>query len=256
MPLPKFLNQLTQVFFAAPCPLCQRSTPSLLCDNCYRQVYACRWSNSTPDNPIHNVSGGIQLSNETTLPVFSWGKYQGGLKQILALLKYGNQAELGIWLGCQLGQQWRVSNPHSASRPVVVPIPLHSQRLRERGYNQAALIAQGFCRVTGLPWAEHGLIRIKATDAMHRLGLNERQSNLAGAFQLGNELSSRQRPILLVDDIYTTGTTGNMVAVLLMRAGYTVLGIATVARAVLLPPVVGLPRPCHPHQILNSHPSL
>ena len=114
-----------------------------------------------------------------------------------------------------------------------MPIPLHKQRLQQRGYNQAALIAQGFCRATRTTLAEHSLVRVRATDAMHCLGANERTINLADAFQLGERLPPIRHSILLVDDIYTTGTTGNAAALLLRQAGYTVIGIATVAQAVL-----------------------
>ncbi len=241
MSLTSILRPLTQIFLAAACPLCQRPAAPVLCNGCYRQIMVCQWQDST-------------------LPVFSWGKYSGALKQSLTLLKYGNQAELGIWLGYQLGQHWRIRGLHKTSyQPVVVPIPLHQQRLEERGYNQAALIAKGFCRVTRLPLLARGLVRIKATDAMHRLGNKERQANLTGAFQIGQELtrsSYKSKPILLIDDIYTTGTTYNTANSTLVQTGYSILGIATVARAVLSSPLDDLSTPCHVHQTLNLHPSL
>lgn len=253
MSLAKALQQLTQVFLQTSCPLCQRAASSLpLCDSCYRQLLACQWSNSDQDFEIHTLSGSSHR------PVFAWGKYQGVLKQALSSLKYGCQTDLGFWLGCQLGQYWQSSKLQTIyrQRPVVVPIPLHSQRLKQRGYNQAALIAKGFCRVTRQPFAEHGLRRIRATDAMYRLGLKERQNNLAGAFQLGKGLPSTSRPILLIDDIHTTGTTGNTAARPLIQAGYTVIGLATVAQAVLLSPRAESPRPFHRYQTPNSHPIL
>jgi ComF family protein len=201
----------------------------------------------------------LSLTDANALSVFSWGKYAGVLKHALAFLKYGKQAELGIWLGCQLGQQWRVSGlPMTGCRPIVVPIPLHRQRLSQRGYNQAALIAQGFCRVTRLPLVEHGLIRIKATDAMHSLGKNERQANLAGAFKLSKDLSNplyKSRSIVLIDDIYTTGATCHTAALSLVQAGYSIAGVATVARSILSSPLDGVAAPCHVHRTLNLHPN-
>ncbi|MBX2864239.1 MAG: ComF family protein [Leptolyngbyaceae cyanobacterium MAG.088] len=257
MPLPRLLGQLTQFFLVTPCPLCQRPASPLLCDGCYRQMLACQWKGSTQNHLIRDGVSQTTLADRDVLSVFSWGKYTGVLKQLLALLKYGNQAELGIWLGCQLGQQWRVKKPQKARyRPVVVPIPLHRQRLKQRGYNQAALIAQGFCRATGLPLAEHGLVRIKATNAMHSLSKQDRQTNLMGAFQLGQSLPHKSRPILLIDDIYTTGTTAKTAILSLMQAGYSIMGVATVAQAVLSSPLDRRSAPYPDHQTLDLNPNL
>ena len=233
MPIPNVIQTLTQGFLTNPCPLCQRSASSLpLCKSCYHQLLACQWPHSRCPQKLK------QSANKSTTPrelsIFSWGRYQAVLKQTLTLLKYGNQAELGIWLGHLLGQWWQANKPTIDKQVTAVPIPLHEQRLQKRGYNQAALIAKGFCRVTRMPLYEKGLIRIRATDAMHALRANERQTNLAGAFQLGNSVPSKRQSVLLVDDIYTTGATGKAAAAKLQQAGYRVIGIATVARAVLL----------------------
>lgn len=233
MSLPQVLRQLTNIFLKAPCPLCHRSAIEVLCADCHRQLLACQWSDSMRGNTLS--LGGLAPS-ENALPVLSWGVYRGVLKQTLALLKYGQQADLGIWLGYQLGKHWQTSRFSHAQNPVVVPIPLHTTRLQQRGYNQAALIAQGFCRVTGCSLAEHALIRTKATNAMHSLGAHERQANLTGAFQLGTQLPSRLRPILFIDDIYTTGTTARAAVVPLAKAGYSIIGITTVAQAVFASP--------------------
>ncbi|MGD1951205.1 MAG: ComF family protein [Leptolyngbyaceae cyanobacterium] len=181
--------------------------------------------------------------------------YQNVLKQTLTSLKYGNQAELGLWLGYLLGQWWQSNQAGHYQELVVVPIPLHKQRLQQRGYNQAALIAKGFCRATRSPLAEHSLVRVRATDAMHRLGANERIINLAGAFQLGNRLPPIRCSILLIDDIYTTGTTGNIAASLLRQAGYTVIGIATVAQAVLSSRSAEVAEPSHRCRKPNLRPN-
>ena len=235
MPLPKILRTLTQVFLTVPCPLCQRSASSSpLCNGCYQQLLACQWLNCRSENAARSSANQLAGSGKNTLSVCSWGKYQNALKQTLTLLKYGNQAELGFWLGCLLGQYWQSNKAKYYGQPVAaIPIPLHNQRLRQRGYNQAALIAQGFCRVTRISLAEYGLVRVRATEAMHRLGETERKINLTGAFRLGGQLPSIRCSILLIDDIYTTGATANMAALPLRQAGYNVIGIATVAQAVL-----------------------
>ncbi|MEM7066590.1 MAG: ComF family protein [Cyanobacteria bacterium P01_B01_bin.77] len=235
MSLPQVLRQLTNIFLKAPCPLCHRSAIEVMCADCHRQLLACQWPESPQGNTLSSANLGL---SDNVLPVSSWGVYRGVLKQTLALLKYGQQADLGIWLGYQLGKYWQTGKSYYShtQNPVVMPIPLHTKRLKQRGYNQAALIAQGFCRVTGFSLAEHALVRTKATNAMHSLGVHERQANLTGAFQLGTKLPSRFRPVLLIDDIYTTGTTAHAAVLPLTEAGYSITGITTVARAVFVSP--------------------
>ncbi|MEM8807369.1 MAG: hypothetical protein AAGF01_15210, partial [Cyanobacteria bacterium P01_G01_bin.38] len=104
----------------------------------------------------------------------------------------------------------------------------------------AELIAQGFCRITGLPCLGQGLLRVKATEAQHQFGLATRQSNLRSAFRLGPDwtLDRMSSAVLLVDDIYTTGATAQAAATELQQSGLKVLGMATVARAILRHPGV------------------
>lgn len=230
MPWISTLQQLTQLFLTSLCPLCQRPASAVLCTACHRQLLHYRWTGAMQGNAL-----GLACSKNTAPNVFPWGKYDGVLKQALALVKYDNQTSLGFWLGCQLGQHWKQHKFLSTcggKAPVVIPIPLHHQRFKKRGYNQAAIMAQGFCRATGFSLAEYGLIRTKATVAMHGLSPQDRRQNLTNAFQLGKALPAKGTPILLLDDIYTTGSTIHSASMPLMQAGHTIFGITTVARAV------------------------
>ncbi len=239
MALSKILRQLTQLYLTASCPLCQRNAPQILCTDCHRQLLGCRWPSPLSSHSA-TLSNNRASTNTTDLSVFSWGQYRGVLKQTLARLKYGNQAELGRWLGRQVGQEWCTHGPYKTQQQmIVVPIPLHSHRLKQRGYNQAALITKGFCRVTGLTMAEHGLIRVRSTDAMHSLNAQQRQTNVEGAFQVNPNLRTSTRSILLMDDIYTTGNTAKAAASTLTQAGYEVKGIIAVAQAAFSSPQGG-----------------
>lgn len=240
MGFPQLLQQLTHLFLAKRCPLCDRSAADILCRTCSLQLMDCQLTTAK--------------SVTTSIPLFAWGEYRGALKQALARLKYHHQADLGFWLGCQLGKTWQ-HHSNLYAQPAIIPIPLHQQRLQQRGYNQAALIAKGFCRATGLELLEHGLIRIKATQAMHSLGIQDRQTNLQQAFRLGSQRPSEGQPVLLLDDIYTTGTTALTAAETLRQAGYPVVGMATVARTIFTAPLVERPKHSHPHQKRHSRPS-
>jgi ComF family protein len=163
----------------------------------------------------------------------AWGTYHHTLKRILAALKYERHQALAIPLGQALGQQWQRHPIHTRRPPLVVPIPLHGEKRRDRGFNQAALIAAAFCRQTGLPLLEHGLQRQRATLPQFGLGPEQRQQNLTAAFTLGTgwQRHSATQPVLLLDDIYTTGATVQSAAATLRGQGRSVCGVVVAARA-------------------------
>ncbi|MBD2111599.1 MULTISPECIES: ComF family protein [Cyanophyceae] len=215
-------RQMLSLFLAEPCPLCQRATPAVLCPSCCRQVQQCQaptpCDRSIPD-----------------LTVLSWGRYEDSLRQVIGSLKYSGHTGLAQFLGTELGQTWLDHNPQSraSSRPVaIVPIPLHPTRLQQRGFNQADLIGQWFCRLTGLPLYSHGLLRVQSTQAQHSLNRLSRQQNLAQAFAVAPaHIKTLQRStVWLLDDIFTTGATAQSAAQVLRRSGIAVEGICTVAR--------------------------
>jgi ComF family protein len=207
-------------FLAPSCPLCDR-TGHPFCPDCERQLKRCQLA-----QPLAHWRGPV--------PQLSWGRYQGQLKQAIRHLKYHHQPQVAQPLGHWLGQVWlgHQSRLRLGQSPVVVPIPLHPTRQAERGYNQAQLLAEAFCRTTRLPLAP-GLQRVENTVAQYSLSAIERQRNLASAFAPNPAWTNlRSQPVLLLDDIYTTGATANSAAIALNRQGIRVVGVLTVARAI------------------------
>lgn len=100
---------------------------------------------------------------------------------------------------------------------VIVPVPVHASRLKTRGFNQAAVLAEKLSAELGIPWEEL-LIRVKKTDPQKSLGSAERLKNLRGAFEAEREAGKWER-VLLVDDIYTTGSTAEICSRALLKTG-------------------------------------
>ena len=213
------LKQLLSVFLESPCPCCQRSTATTVCQYCLMKLSG------------HRLKKGDRLDSHNNLSVFAWGKYDGQLKRAIATMKYNNQPELGALLGRLLGEVWLNSELIKFQHEVtVVPIPLHRQKLKARGFNQAEVIARSFCRVTGYTFNSQALIRTRETEAMFDLSnLAERAKNIRGAFSMGNKLP--KHPVLLIDDIYTTGTTVRESVEVLRQARVKVIGVAVAAKA-------------------------
>lgn len=205
---------LLKLFLQSHCPLCQRPTPQEFCQDCDRQLQCCKLSDH---QYLHQG-----------LSVFAWGDYKGTLKKAIAALKYNNQPQIAKPLGQWLAQAWLTQID---KKLVVVPIPLHAQKLQKRGYNQAELLAASFCDFTGLTLRSQGLKRIKATEAQFSLSVAQREQNLTAAFGLGTEFQ-RQRPkyqVLLLDDIYTTGATVRSAVLTLQKQGISVYGVVAIA---------------------------
>ncbi len=139
----------------------------------------------------------------------------GPLREAVHSLKYEGVRALAGTLGqivydCWEAEPWTVD--------VIVPVPLHPQRRRERGYNQSALLARELARHTSLPVVEGALLRVTPTQPQVGLNAAERVENVRGAFRCGGDDLSEQR-VLLVDDVLTTGATLRACAQALLEGG-------------------------------------
>ena len=161
----------------------------------------------------------------------SYAHYSRGLVQAILLLKFEQIEPLAGWFAgrlAELAQREKLAE----GIDVVVPVPLHRERQRERGFNQADLIARAVARRLGLPYRPVLLVRTKPRPNKHTLSLEERWESVRGAFAtLPGSQVDKQR-VLLVDDVMTTGATLDACARALQEAGaQRVIGL-TVARAV------------------------
>ena len=209
-------SQLLSVFLQSHCPFCKRTQSESVCQYCWANLLSCQLKKHDRRH----------WWGET--PVFAWGRYEGQLKRAIAIMKYHNHPEIGVTLGELLARAWLTSNLTEFEKISVIPIPLHHHKLKERGFNQAEKIARGFCQLTGYELCDRTLIRVKETKAMFDLNPEERTQNMQGAFRLNKKLP--QHPVLLLDDIYTKGTTVKESAKILRRNGVNVMGSVVVAK--------------------------
>jgi ComF family protein len=114
---------------------------------------------------------------------------------------------------------------------LVVPIPLGNQRLRERGYNQAALLARPFALALGLPYRPHALKRVRETRTQVGLSITQRQKNVEGAFKADPDIVTG-KSVILVDDVMTTGATLDEAGRVLQQAGANRIVGLSLAKAV------------------------
>jgi ComF family protein len=172
----------------------------------------------------------------------AFAAYDSELRELLHLLKFeGRRALAEDVLGRWLANAILKLREQAAKDLVVIPVPLFAARQRQRGFNQAALLASAALRSVrklapewNLAYEPHALTRIKDTQSLFALAPHQRRAGLRGAFKVADSAAGvvvAGREVLLVDDIMTTGATARECARTLIRAGAEKVWVATVARA-------------------------
>jgi ComF family protein len=148
----------------------------------------------------------------------TYALYQGKLVQAILTLKFERMDPLGAWFAQRLAEIVR-REPETLGADFVVPVPLHRQREKERGYNQADLIARPLARRLRLPYRAVLLVRKRPRPDKHILSLDERWESVRGAFATRPGSRVDNLRVLLVDDVMTTGATLDACAKALREAG-------------------------------------
>ena len=215
------------------CHSCQRALkqelPEPLCDRCGRPIVSTA------------VVGGISkpqchlCRNEVYDFEFarSFGAYTPPMARAILLLKYADIAPIGAWFARQLAALGG-RHPQEYDADVVVPVPLDRGRLRERGYNQAELIAKPLARLLGIPFRSYLLVRTRPRPNQLRLTRRERWDTVRGAYGTQETAQVDKLRVLLVDDVFTTGATLDACSRALKGAGAARVVGLTVARALPL----------------------
>ena len=203
------------------CSACQadvRMIPDPVCSHCGRPLENLR------DDDLCRQCRHFPLEIDG---IRSAVMFEGPLRQAIHHLKYSGRTSLAEPLGAFLSAKWQ-ADPLPAD--TIVPVPLHASRVRERGYNQSLLLAEQLSRASGLVLNESMLTRVRATAPQVTLNAAERKLNVRDAFQAPGD-AARDRRVLLVDDVCTTGATLESCSLALRRAGAASVWAMTLARA-------------------------
>ena len=251
------VDDLVTTLFPADCRVCGgpllRAGLSPVCEDCLGAVAVqtatlCRQCGEALD--LEGVRFAGQFPAEGLLcspcrmvaPEFeravAYGVYQDGLREMVHLLKYERMSAVARPLGGMLAHAIEMLKGQPGAELMVVAVPLFPAKERQRGYNQAVLLADAALAAlekTQPEWklrAAHGVIRrVRDTESQFALTSHGRRRNLKGAFAVRDGAALAGREVLLVDDIYTTGATARECARVLRRSGATKVWVATLARA-------------------------
>lgn len=231
------LKTLLDVLFPKKCVGCNK-VGSYFCSNCIANIF--------PADLICPVCSRASLGGQTH-PVcreklgldglWSMGIYKNPLKTAIGQLKYRNVRELGKNLVDILVENWEKFKPQISKEIIkdkrvgwaVVPVPLYWFRENSRGFNQSAIIGQSLSKKLGLAYCE-GLKRTRSTKSQVSLKSQDRRQNLQNAFAVNSQFSIVNSQLLLIDDVWTTGSTIKECCKVLKEAGAKKVWAITLAR--------------------------
>ncbi len=186
----KIFESLLDLIYRKKCYFCGKSKYSLkMCPDCFDEL-------SYADIRASRVIDGVN--------VFVCGVYDKNLQKLIRGLKYHKQKELAYYLAKFMYEYFEKLNISKNFQ--VVPVPLHKNRVKKRKYNHMELVAEELCRLSGFTPNFELIKRIKDTKPQYKLSRQERMKNLENAFEVNKE-KDLHLPVLLLDDICTTGST-------------------------------------------------
>lgn len=252
--LQRVKSTLTEALFPwDKCLLCGGSLDGdyYVCSHCwhrlgeYKRCESCGCFLSLEEGREHSlvcpycVGGKSNYSNYID-DFYSVLPYSGATRELLLDLKYNDKPKYARPFARCLADSLLGNLPHQGKAAeilqadIIVDVPLHANRLKERGYNQAALLASALAADINLPYWPEALQRHKETKIQHRLSAKERRENTADAFSAGKNGGGVQgKTVILVDDILTSGSTLNNCAKVLKKLGAQKVYGVTVASALI-----------------------
>lgn len=226
------INSLSR-YWAGNCALCGVNSlkDSLFCQGCLDDICSKQPVCQRCALPLQQVESVVCGSCQTSPPaygsVYSFAPYQAPLDQLILKFKFQQKLSIGYKLGLLMAQD--IQRRQLAAPDVLIPVPLHAKRLRQRGYNQALELARPVAKHLGLALDVSSCIRHRLTQEQMRLPARKRESNLKGAFSANKRFDDKH--VVIIDDVMTTGSTVNELAQQLVRAGASQVGVWVCARA-------------------------
>jgi len=227
------------LLYPATCTICGKSVRAgeYLCNNCEAKIIRivppfCETCSEPFEGSITNIFTCANCAHRTIYFDAAVAAYRGRgiVREIIHEFKYAHQIHLRHLVACWLRAALDDERLRDCHFNIIVPVPLHPARQRERGFNQASLLAELLSAQTAIR-SKPVLERIRYTTTQTALDRSERMENLHNAFRLRKNADVRGLRVLLIDDVLTTGSTLNECARVLKRAGAMSVHAATAARA-------------------------
>ncbi len=222
-------GQLYSKLMPIPCLLCGSSSGSdCLCQACREHLPILGHSCPRCASPLQQTAlcGHCLNKPPEQDASFSLFRYHSPIDRLIVDLKYHDTLALSRFFAAQMAGQLK----ERALPQLLIPIPLHPRRLRQRGYNQSLELAKQLSKQLTIPVRHDILMRIKDTPPQASLPFSERKNNMKEAFQINS--TDIPAHIALIDDVLTTGHTVNVAAKILRKIGVQNIEVWTIARTI------------------------
>lgn len=200
------LNDVWEFFFPRYCVICGKrllQSEEHFCMACLCALPRIRFRNLEDNEIAKLLWGKMPIERASAFLYYSKG---GDVRELLFQLKYYGNQKIGVFLGRCMAKDL-VSKGFFHGIEGIIPVPLHSKKLKSRGYNQSELLAKGISEVTGIPVLRDVLRRNQYTDTQTRKSNYERWNNVMDVFECISLERFSCKHVLLVDDVLTTGAT-------------------------------------------------
>ena len=218
------------LFYPKLCVVCGNplvADENYFCLECFLKLPKTNY-HLNPDNQASDrFAGKVPLARGASYLYYNKG---GSAQKLIVEIKYKSNRNLGKWMGALLAKEW-FSCGFFQDIDYLVPVPLHPSKERKRGFNQAEMIALGIAQVTGIQMDTKNVFRKKANTTQTKKGLFERWKNTKDLFEVQNPALFKNKHILIVDDVLTTGSTLEAVAQSILKAEGVKISLLSLAIA-------------------------
>lgn len=224
-------HDLVSLVFPGMCEACNRLLrrgEEVICTECQYALPQTHYHEERNNAIEKHFWGRVEVFRAASFYFFQKGSR---IQHLIHQLKYRGRTDVGVKLGTLYGAQLREQDDYKSAE-VVLPVPLHPSKERQRGYNQVNLFCEGISGAMEIPSLPHLLVRTKATETQTHKSRFERWDNVGSVFQISDPEKLEGKHVLLCDDVITTGSTLEACARAILSVAGTTVSIATIACAV------------------------
>jgi ComF family protein len=224
------LSSFLHAFFPEVCIVCNRllyEKEKYICLHCLYALPRTAFLRQKENDLFIKLANRIPLESAQALFLFN---KNNDSQKLLHSIKYHPKPNHANWFGHLMGQAWRESGricPH-----VIVPVPLHNERRKERGYNQSEELAKGFSSAIEAEVLPHALLRTVYSTSQTQKGKTQRWKDAETIYQKNETVDLKGKSVLLIDDVITTGSTIEACGLVLQEMGMKELHVYSLSMAV------------------------